>query len=105
MPAVDVFLKAPGAVNSAANRVAARTFRSIPGFLVVPSGTYDAWVGAVRHGLAGVLNLNGAALAARVEHQRVRHRPAERQPAASRCASAAYADDRAPIAGQAARCA
>jgi hypothetical protein len=64
VPAVDVFLKAPGEANSAANRaLSGVTFPADSGFLNVASGTYDASV-ALAGTLAGVLDLNGAALAA-----------------------------------------
>jgi hypothetical protein len=63
VPAVDVFLKAPGEANSAANRVLAGVvFPQDSGFLNVPAGTYDASV-ALAGSLTGVLNLNGASLA------------------------------------------
>ncbi|MCE2970919.1 MAG: DUF4397 domain-containing protein [Burkholderiales bacterium] len=62
VPAVDVFLKAPGAANSASNRVLSEvTFPQDSGFLQVPAGTYDASV-ALAGTLTGVLNLNGAKL-------------------------------------------
>src|SRR5262249_37492860 len=64
VPAVDVFLKAPGAANASGNRVLSGvTFPQDSGYLVVPSATYDASV-ALAGSLNGVLNLNGAALAA-----------------------------------------
>jgi len=63
VPAVDVFLKAPGAANSAANRaLAGVTFPQDSGFLNVPASTYDASV-ALANTLTGVIDLNGAALA------------------------------------------
>jgi hypothetical protein len=63
VPAVDVFLKAPGAANSAANRVLEGvTFPQDSGFLEVLAGTYDASV-ALAGSLDGVLDLNGATLA------------------------------------------
>jgi hypothetical protein len=100
VPAVDVFLKAPGEANSAANRVLSGvTFPTDSGFLTVPSGTYDASV-ALAGSLAGVLDLNGASLAASsstsvfaigllngIGNQALR--------------LAAFADDRSPIAGKA----
>jgi hypothetical protein len=64
VPAVDVFLKSPGAANSAANRALQNvTFPTNSGYLNVAAGTYDGSV-ALAGSLAGVLNLNGAALAA-----------------------------------------
>jgi hypothetical protein len=63
VPAVDVFLKSPGAANSASNRVLAGvTFPVDSGFLDLAAGTYDASV-ALAGSLAGVIELNGAALA------------------------------------------
>jgi hypothetical protein len=63
VPAVDVFLKAPGEANSAANRVLAGVvFPQDSSFLNVPAGSYDASV-ALAGSLTGVLNLNGASLA------------------------------------------
>jgi hypothetical protein len=62
VPAVDVFLKAPGVANSLSNRVLAGViFPQDSGFLPVLAGTYDASV-ALTNTLSGVLNLNGAAL-------------------------------------------
>ena len=78
VPAVDVFLKSPGAANSASNRVLAGvTFPVDSGFLELTAGTYDASV-ALAGSLAGVIELNGASARARHEHQRLRDRPAER---------------------------
>jgi hypothetical protein len=62
VPAVDVFLKAPGGANAATNRVLSNvTFPNDSGFLNVASGTYDASV-ALAGSLNGVLDLNGATL-------------------------------------------
>lgn len=64
VPAVDVFLKAPGQPNSATNRVLTNVaFPVDSGYLRVPNGTYDAAV-ALTGSLASVLELNGAALPA-----------------------------------------
>lgn len=63
VPAVDVFLKAPGAANDVSNRaLAGVTFPTDSGFLNVAAGTYDASV-SLAGSLAGVINLNGASLA------------------------------------------
>lgn len=100
VPAVDVFLKAPGQANTAGDRVLSGvTFPQDSGFLKVPSGTYDASV-ALAGSLAGVLNLNGATLGASTStsvfaigllngsgNQALR--------------LAAFADDRTPVAGKA----
>ena len=100
VPAVDVFLKAPGMVNAASNRALQNVvFPAATGFLKVAAGTYDASV-ALTGSLAGVIDLNGAALARGTStsvfaigllgaggNQQLR--------------LAAYADDRAPLAGQA----
>ena len=100
VPAVDVFLKAPGAANSAANRVLQGvTFPVDSGFLVIPSGTYDASV-ALAGSLDGVLNLNGAALA-RGSSTSVFAIGLLNGTGPQELRLAAYADDRAPIAGQA----
>jgi hypothetical protein len=64
VPAVDIFLKTPGAANAASNRLVSNvTFPNDSGFVTVGAGTYDASV-ALAGTLTGVLNLNGAALAA-----------------------------------------
>jgi hypothetical protein len=61
--AVDVFLKSPGTANSASNRaLAGVSFPTDSGFLDLTAGTYDASV-ALAGSLAGVIELNGAALA------------------------------------------
>lgn len=63
VPAVDVFLKAPGVANSASNRVLSGvTFPTDSGFLDLLAATYDASV-ALAGTLTGVIDLNGAALA------------------------------------------
>jgi hypothetical protein len=61
--AVDVFVKSPGTANSASNRaLAGVSFPTDSGFLDLTAGTYDASV-ALAGSLAGVIELNGAALA------------------------------------------
>lgn len=63
VPAVDVFLKAPGAANDVSNRaLAGVTFPIDSGYLDVTAATYDASV-ALAGSLVGVIELNGAALA------------------------------------------
>jgi hypothetical protein len=100
VPAVDVFLKTPGAANAASNRVLhSVAFPADSGYLGLTPGTYDASV-ALAGTLTGVLNLNGATLGSGTStsvfaigllngtgNQALR--------------LAAYADDRAPVAGQA----
>jgi len=100
VPGVDVFLKAPGAANSADNRVLQNvTFPQDSGFLEVPAGTYDASV-ALTGSLAGVLNLNGATLT-RGTSTSVFAIGLLNASGAQELRLAAYADDRAPVAGQA----
>jgi hypothetical protein len=63
VPAVDVFLKAPGAANDVSNRaLAGVTFPTDSGYLDLTAATYDASV-ALAGSLIGVIELNGAALA------------------------------------------
>lgn len=63
VPAVDVFLKTPGAADATSNRAPQNvTFPNDSGFLNVAAGRYDASV-ALAGSLDGVLNLNGAELA------------------------------------------
>jgi hypothetical protein len=63
VPAVDVFLKAPGAANDVSNRaLAGVTFPTDSGYLDLMAATYDASV-ALAGSLIGVIELNGAALA------------------------------------------
>ncbi len=99
-PAVDVFLKAPGQANSASNRVLSGvTFPQDSGFLPVAAGTYDASV-ALAGSLAGVLDLNGAALA-RGTSTSVFAIGLLNGTGTQALRLAAYADDRRPVAGQA----
>jgi len=100
VPAVDVFLKAPGEANSVANRALSNvTFPQDSGFLNVPAGTYDASV-ALAGSLSGVLNLNGAALARGSSTSVIAIGLLNGTgPQALRLAT--YADDRTPVAGQA----
>lgn len=100
VPGVDVFLKAPGAANSADNRVLQNvTFPQDSGFLAVPAGTYDASV-ALTGSLAGVLDLNGASLT-RGTSTSVFAIGLLNASGAQELRLAAYADDRTPVAGQA----
>jgi hypothetical protein len=63
VPAVDVFLKAPGAANDVSNRaLAGVTFPTDSGYLDLTAETYDASV-ALAGSLVGVIELKGAALA------------------------------------------
>lgn len=100
VPAVDVFLKAPGEANSAANRaLSGVTFPADSGFLNVASGTYDASV-ALAGTFAGVLDLNGAALAAGSSTS-VFAIGLLNGSGDQALRLAAYADDRAAVAGKA----
>jgi hypothetical protein len=100
VPAVDVFLKAPGEANGAGNRALANvTFPNDSGFLDVAAGTYDASV-ALAGSLTGVLNLNGAALA-RGTSTSVFAIGLLNGAGAQALQLKAFADDRAPVAGKA----
>lgn len=100
VPAVDVFLKAPGEANATSNRaLAGVTFPQDSGFLSVGAGTYDASV-ALAGSLAGVLNLNGATLA-RGTSTSVFAIGLLNGTGAQALRLAAFADDRTPVAGQA----
>lgn len=100
VPAVDVFLKAPGEANATSNRVLTGvTFPQDSGFLPVAAGTYDASV-ALAGSLAGVLDLNGAALA-RGTSTSVFAIGLLNGTGTQALRLAAFADDRTPVAGQA----
>jgi hypothetical protein len=100
VPAVDVFLKAPGAANAAGNRALSNvSFPADSGFLAVDAGSYDASV-ALAGSLAGVLDLNGAALA-RGSSTSVFAIGLLNGSGAQALRLAAFADDRTPVAGQA----
>jgi hypothetical protein len=100
VPAVDVFLKAPGAANSASNRVLNGViFPQDSGFLQVPAGTYDASV-ALAGTLDGVLNLKGASLA-RGSNTSVFAIGLLGGSGAQTLQLKAFADDRTPVAGKA----
>ncbi len=100
VPAVDVFLKAPGAANAASNRALQNvSFPTDSGFLNVAAGTYDASV-ALAGTLTGVLNLNGAALA-RGTTTSVFATGLLGGSGPQALALRAYSVDRAPVAGKA----
>jgi hypothetical protein len=99
-PAVDVFLKAPGSANSVDNRALQNlAFPAASSYLALVSGSYDASV-ALAGTLTGVLNLNGAALAANTSTS-VLAIGLLNGTGAQALQLAAYADDRVPEAGQA----
>lgn len=100
VPAVDVFLKAPGVANAAENRALSNvTFPNDSGYLSVAAGTYDASV-ALAGTLNGVIGLNGAALA-RATSTSVFAIGLLNGTGAQALRLAAFADDRAPVAGKA----
>lgn len=100
VPAVDVFLKSPGAANAAGNRLLQNvTFPTATGYASVDSGSYDASV-ALAGTLTGVLNLNGANLAAG-SNTSVFATGLLNGTGAQALALRAYADDRTPVAGKA----
>jgi hypothetical protein len=100
VPAVDVFLKAPGTANSAANRaLSGVTFPQDSGFLAVTAGAYDASV-ALGGSLAGVLNLNGVSLS-RATSTSVFATGLLSGTGAQALQLRAFADDRTPVAGKA----
>jgi hypothetical protein len=100
VPAVDVFLKAPGAANAAGNRALANvTFPNDSGFLNIDAGTYDASV-ALAGSLNGVINLNGATLA-RGTSTSVFAIGLLNGTGAQALQLKAFADDRTPVAGKA----
>ena len=100
VPAVDVFLKAPGEANSASNRVLSGVvFPQDSGFLKTAAGTYDASV-ALAGSLTGVLSLNGANLAKGTSTS-VFAIGLLAGTGAQALQLKAFADDRAPVAGKA----
>lgn len=100
VPPVDVFLKAPGAANAAANRVLQGvTFPADSGFLPVAAGAYDASV-ALAGSLASVLDLRKATLA-RGTSTSVFATGLRNGSGNQALALHAYADDRVPAAGKA----
>ena len=100
VPAVDVFVKAPGAANAAGNRFLQNVaFPAATGFTSVSAGTYDASV-SLTGTLTGVLNLNGANLAAGSSTS-VFATGLLGGTGNQALALRAYADDRAPVAGKA----
>jgi hypothetical protein len=99
VPAVDVFLKAPGTANAAGNRVLENvTFPVDSGYLPVASGTYAASVA-----LAGSLNevIGLEAALARGSDTSVFAIGLLNGTGPQQLRLAAYADDRTPVAGQA----
>lgn len=100
VPAVDVFLKAPGAANADSNRVLSGvTFPQDSSFLPVLAGTYDASV-ALAGTLTGVLNLNGATLA-RASNTSVFAIGLLNGTGTQELKLQAFVDDRTPVAGKA----
>lgn len=100
VPAVDVFLKAPGAANAASNRLLQNvTFPAATGYASLDAGSYDASV-ALAGTLTGVLNLNGANLAGSSSTS-VFAVGLLNGTGAQALALRAYADDRTPVAGKA----
>jgi hypothetical protein len=100
VPAVDVFLKSPGAANAAGNRLLQNVaFPATTNYVSVDAGTYDASV-ALAGSLSGVLNLNGASLAGGSSSS-VFATGLLGGTGAQALALRAYADDRTPVAGKA----
>ena len=100
VPAVDVFLKAPGVANAMGNRVLSNvSFPVDSGYLSVTGGTYDASV-ALAGTLNGVIGLNGAALA-RGTSTSVFAIGLLNGAGNQALRLAGFADDRAPVAGKA----
>jgi len=100
VPAVDVFLKAPGAPNAATNRLLQNvTFPAATAYTKVDAGSYDLSV-ALAGSLTGVLNLNGAALASN-SNTSVFATGLLAGTGTQALALRAYADDRTPVAGKA----
>jgi hypothetical protein len=99
VPAVDVFLKAPGTANSANNRVLQNvTFPADSGYLTVASGSYLASV-ALAGSLAEVIGLDVAL--ARGGSTSVFAIGLLNGAGPQQLRLAAYVDDRTPVAGQA----
>jgi hypothetical protein len=100
VPAVDVFLKTPGAANTADNRaLVGVTFPADSGFINVTSGTYDAAV-ALTGSLTSVLELSGASLA-RGTSTSVFAIGLLNGSGDQALRLAGYSDDRTPVAGKA----
>jgi hypothetical protein len=99
VPAVDVFLKTPGAANAAGNRLLQNvTFPTATGYASVDAGSYDASV-ALAGTLTGVLDL-AANLDAGTSTS-VFATGLLGGTGAQALALRAYADDRVPVAGKA----
>jgi hypothetical protein len=100
VPAVDVFLKSPGAANSASNRLLQNvSFPAATAYSSVNAGTYDASV-ALAGTLTGVVNLNGANLAGGTSTS-VFATGLLGGTGAQALALRAYVDDRTPVSGKA----
>lgn len=100
VPAVDVFLKSPGAANAAGNRLLENvTFPAATAYNSVNAGSYDASV-ALAGTLTGVLDLNGVNLAAGTSTS-VFATGLLGGTGPQALALRAYADDRTPVAGKA----
>lgn len=100
VPAVDVFLKTPGAANAASNRLLQNvTFPAATAYNSVNAGSYDASV-ALAGTLTAVLDLNGANLAAGSSTS-VFATGLLGGAGAQALALRAYPDDRTPVAGKA----
>lgn len=100
VPAVDVFLKLPGAANSAQNRLLQNVeFPASTAYTSVEAGTYDVSV-ALAGSLNGVLDLAGARLAEGTSTS-VFATGLLAGTGDQALALRAYADDRTPVAGKA----
>jgi len=100
VPAVDVFLKSPGAANSAGNRLLQNvSFPAATAYSSVNAGTYDASA-ALAGTLTGVVNLNGANLAGGTSTS-VFATGLLGGTGAQALALRAYVDDRTPASGKA----
>lgn len=100
VPAVNVFLGAPGQANSNSDQVLSNfTFPSASAYLRVPNGTYNASV-SLYPDTTGVLNLNGANLAAN-SNTSVFAIGLLNGTGAQALQLAAYVDDRSPVPGKA----
>jgi hypothetical protein len=100
VPAVDVFLKSPGAANSTSNRLLQNvTFPAATAYSSENAGTYDVSV-ALAGTLTGVVNLNGANLAGGSSTS-VFATGLLGGTGTQALALRAYADDRTPVTGKA----
>lgn len=100
VPAVNVFLGAPGTANSSADQVENDfSFSNSSGYLDVSAGTYDASV-SLYPGTASALDLNGAALNANTSTS-VFAIGLLNGTGPQALKLAAYVDDRTPVSGKA----